>query len=81
MTPEQYQRQWSTLTGRPASQVYVPIALRPFDLKVGARVTYQGRDKEILGTVVALRPSGLAQVDWDDDTTSFEGIDENGRAM
>lgn len=81
MTPEQYRQQWSTLTGRPANQVYVPEGIRGFDLRVGSRVHTIDRGSRIDGRVLEIDRMGTAKVRWDDGLVSFEGIDENGRAM
>lgn len=76
MNADQYQEQWSTLTGRSASAVYVPEAIRSFELVEGARVAAGPGD--MTGTVLSVASTGLARVKWDDGPISHERIDENG---
>lgn len=79
MNADRYQEQWSTLTGRSASSVYVPEALRSFELTEGARVV---ADDTVGGTVLSVSSTGLARVKWDDNgSISHEYIDEQGRVV
>ncbi len=75
---EMYRAEWATLTGRSEREVYVPEALRDFELKVGARVT----SDEWSGTVLSVASDGLARVRWDDNgSISHERVDENGETI
>lgn len=78
MSATQYTSEWATLTGRSDREVYVPEAIRPFELKEGARVT----SDEYAGTVLSVASDGLARVRWDDDNSiSHERVDENGETL
>lgn len=78
-TEEQYRQEWAVKSGRPASEVYVPEALRPFILKEGARVSCDGDT----GVVEEVREDrGWFVVKWHDGETTHESIgevDEFGR--
>lgn len=76
-TAESYASEWATLTGRSESEVYVPVALRPFMLEVGARV----RDGSVTGRVVAIGVDGWLRIDWTDgdiEAVHPDSFDENG---
>lgn len=80
MDASSYRMQWATLTGRRESDVYVPEALRPFDLAEGARVV--AGPGGMTGTVLSVSSTGLARVKWDDNgSISHEYIDEQGRVV
>lgn len=74
MDASSYRMQWATLTGRRESDVYVPEALRPFELVAGPG--------DMTGTVLSVASTGLARVKWDDNgSISHEYIDEQGRVV
>lgn len=75
MDASSYRMQWATLTGRRESDVYVPEALRPFELVAGARVV---ADDTVGGTVLSVASTGVARVKWDDGPISHERVNENG---
>lgn len=76
-TAESYASEWATLTGRSESEIYVPVALRPFVLEVGARV----REVNETGLIREVKQSGLLVVEWSDGEESTEypdAFDGNG---
>ena len=67
-TEQSYREEWAAKTGRPASEVYVPEALRT-SVTHGTRVWFRGK----AGTVDSILGERL-DVSWDDGGHSVEWL-------
>lgn len=80
-TPESYAAEWATLTGRPASQVYVPEALRTARLALGSKVFWTSAGgRRVEGTIIQLAAENVSVrwVDGDVTTENRYAFDRSG---
>ena len=71
-TAESYAAEWATLTGRPASQVYVPVALRTVRLALGGKVFWTAAGgRRVEGTIIQLGTETVS-VRWVDGDVTTE---------
>jgi hypothetical protein len=66
-TAESYRAYWSTMTGKPEREIYVPVALTPFRPTPGATV----RDEWGTGVITVTRGL-LVEVRWSNGETTTE---------